>query len=185
MKKRFQLHRRALSHPEEDKTEGNRAETAAAASGAVMTESKPEEAPKAETAPQKKKAEQPLDKQEKLRQKLEKKSKKQEKKRRKKQEKQTQKDKKWEVKHGRSKPKKAPSEPKPPVSLKGVLTRLRERPSMRESLKRKWTAFLMLLVLCVLCIVGVFLLSATVNYYINQFINNNFFSRSVYFYPHL
>lgn len=169
MKKRFQLHRRALSRPEEDKTEENKTETAAAESGAVMTESKPEEAPKAEAAPQEKKVEQPLDKQEKLRQKLEKKSQKQEEKRRKKQEKQAQKDKKWEAKHGRSKPKKAPSEPKPPVSLKGLLTKLRERPSMRESLKRKWTAFLMLLVLCVLCIVGVFLLSATVNYYINEF----------------
>lgn len=40
---------------------------------------------------------------------------------------------------------------------------------MRKSLKRKWTAFMMLLVLAVLSIVGVFLLSATVNYYINQF----------------
>lgn len=40
---------------------------------------------------------------------------------------------------------------------------------MRKSLKRKWTAFMMLLVLAILAIVGVFLLSATVNYYINQF----------------
>ncbi|MDO5547537.1 MAG: HAMP domain-containing protein [Eubacteriales bacterium] len=40
---------------------------------------------------------------------------------------------------------------------------------MRKSLKKKWTAFMMLLVLAVLAIVGVFLLSATVNYYINQF----------------
>ena len=41
--------------------------------------------------------------------------------------------------------------------------------SMKKSLKRKWTAFMMLLVLAVLCLVGVFLMSATVNYYINQF----------------
>jgi two-component system sensor histidine kinase VicK len=40
---------------------------------------------------------------------------------------------------------------------------------MRKSLKRKWTAFMMLLVLAVLAIVGVFLLSATINYSINQF----------------
>ncbi len=40
---------------------------------------------------------------------------------------------------------------------------------LRTSLKRKWTAFLMLLVLAVMCIVGVFLLSVTVNYYINAF----------------
>lgn len=40
---------------------------------------------------------------------------------------------------------------------------------MRRSLKKKWTAFMMLLVLAVLSIVGVFMLSATVNYYSNQF----------------
>ena len=40
---------------------------------------------------------------------------------------------------------------------------------MKKSLKTKWTAFIMLLVLSVLSIVGVFLLSSTVNYYINQF----------------
>lgn len=40
---------------------------------------------------------------------------------------------------------------------------------MKKSLKRKWTAFMMLLVLAVLSIVGVFLLSSTINYYINQF----------------
>lgn len=40
---------------------------------------------------------------------------------------------------------------------------------MRKSLKKKWTAFMMLLVLAVLSIVGVFMLSATVSYYSNQF----------------
>lgn len=40
---------------------------------------------------------------------------------------------------------------------------------LRNSLQAKWTAVLMLLVLAVLTIVGIFLLGATANYYINQF----------------
>ncbi len=167
MKKLFQSRKLSVSRPEDNETEQVNAQTPTTQPDAHNATAAAPSQSKAETA--EKPVRKDVDKQEKKRARLEEKNRKQEEKRRKTQEKQRKKDRRWEAKHGRSKPKKTPAEPKPPVSLQGLLKQLRERPSMKESLRRKWTATLMMLVLCVLCIVGVFLLSATVNYYINQF----------------